>query len=110
MKLLSLYGHLDSNDRPNTAGEERTHNKNTVTIYEEDSIVGHVPFTLPLSIFARYVNKAFAEVTGAKENRGAGCGLEIPCVYLVYGPKAYVIKLKELTDSLKAAGHIYNNL
>ena len=29
---------------------------------------------------------------------------------VVYGPKTYVIKLKELTDSLKAAGHIYHNL
>ena len=53
---------------------------------------------------ARGVNKAFAEVTGEIVNRGAGYG---PCVYLVYGPKTYV---KDLTDSLKAAGHIYHNL
>ena len=47
--------------------------------------------------FARDVNKAFAEVSGEKVNRGAGYGLEIPCVYIVYGPETYVIKLKELT-------------
>ena len=78
--------------------------KNAVAVYEEDSIVGHVPYNLApyLSRFlARDVNKAFAEVTG-----GAGYGLEIPCVYRVYGPKTYVDKLKELTDSMKAAGHI----
>ena len=27
--------------------------KNAVAIYEEDSIVGHVPFTLPLSVFGK---------------------------------------------------------
>ena len=45
-----------------------------------------------------------------KKIQGAGYGLEIPSVYLVYGPKTYVIKLKELTYSLKAAGHVYHNL
>ena len=45
----------------------------------EDSIVVHV-------------NKAFAEDTGEKVNRGAGYGLEIPCVYIVYGPKTYVTR------------------
>lgn len=83
--------------------------KNAVAVYEEDCIVGHVPYNLApcLSRFlARDVNKAFAEVTGGKVNRGAGYGLEIPCVYRIYGPKTYVNKLKELTDSMKAAGHI----
>ena len=42
-------------------------------------------------VLARDVNKAFAEVTGEKVNRGAGYGLEIACVYLVYRPKTYVI-------------------
>ena len=37
----------------------------------------------------RDVNKAFARVTGGKVNRGAGYGLEIPCVYQFYGPKPY---------------------
>ena len=81
--------------------------KNAVAVYEEDSIVGHVPFTLPLS---KDDNKAFAEVTGETVNRGAGYRLEIPCVYLIYGPKTYVIKLKQLTDRLKAAGHVHHNL
>ena len=52
--------------------------KNAVAIDEKDSIVGHVPFTLPLSVLARDVNKAFAEVTGEKVNRGAGYRIEFP--------------------------------
>ena len=93
---------------PNTAEPTNPKDKNAVAVYEEDSIVGHVPYNVApyLSQFlARDVNKAFAEVTGEKVNRGAGYRLEIPCMYCVYGPKTYVNKLKELTDSLKTAGH-----
>ena len=34
-------------------------------------------------------------------NRGAGCGLEMPCVYSPYGPKTYIEKLKKLVASLE---------
>ena len=34
-------------------------------------------------------NKAFAEITGAKVNNGASYGLEVPCVYRLYGPNIY---------------------
>ena len=44
---------------------------------------------------ATALNRTFAEVTGEKENRGAGYGLEIPCVYHPYGPKVYIDKMKE---------------
>ena len=83
--------------------------KNAVALYEDDRIVGHVPFNLApyLSRFlARDVNKAFAEVTGEKVNRKAGYGLEIPCVYRLYGPKAYVDKMKEMTDTMISSGLI----
>ena len=53
---------------------------------------------------ARDVNKAFAEVTGERVNRKAGYGLEIPCVYRIYGTKAYVDKIKEITDSMMFSG------
>ena len=85
-----------------------TKDKHAVAVYEEDSVVGHTPYNLApyLSRFlARDVSKAFAIVTGAKVNRGAGYRLEIPCVYRIYGPKIYIDKLKELTDSMKAAGY-----
>ena len=68
--------------------EPTNKDKNAVAIYEEDSIVGHVYHLPYLSQFlARDVNKAFAMVSGEKVNRGAGYGLEIPCVYCVYGSK-----------------------
>ena len=38
--------------------------------------------------------------------RGAGYGLEVPCVCL-YGPNIYVDKMKALVESLPADGH-YN--
>ena len=54
----------------------------------------------------RDINEAFVEVTGAKVNRGAGYGLEIPCIYRLYGPSIYINRMKELVDTLVAAGHL----
>ena len=81
--------------------------RNAVAVFKDKQVVGHVPFNLAPSIsqfLRREINKAFAEVIGGKVNRGAGYGLEIPCIYHLYGPKAYIDKLKELVDSLKASG------
>ena len=47
-----------------------------------------------------FYDKAFEEITGAKVNRGAGYGLEVPCVYRLYGPNIYVDKMKALVESL----------
>ena len=44
-------------------------------------------------------SKGFAEVTREKLNRGAGYGLEIPCVYRLYGEM-------ELIDTLQRTGII----
>ena len=44
----------------------------------------------------REVNMGFVEVNGARVNRGAGYGLEIPCKYRLYGPKVYCDKLKQV--------------
>ena len=54
----------------------------------------------------RDVNKAFMEVTGPKVNRGTGYGLEIPCLYHLYGPSMYINRMEELVDSLVTAGHL----
>ena len=81
--------------------------KNAVAVYKEDQVVGHVPFNLAPSIslfLKRDINKAFAKVVGEKVNRGAGYGLEIPCIYHLYGPKPYIDKMKELVDSLISSG------
>ena len=81
--------------------------RNAVAVFKEDQVVGHVPFNLAPSIslfLKRDINKAFAKVVGEKVNRGAGYGLEIPCVDHLYGRKPYVDKMKELVDSLIASG------
>ena len=44
----------------------------------------------------RDVNIVYAKVTGGKINRGAGYGLEIPCIYRLYGPRKYIDKMKEI--------------
>ena len=41
----------------------------------------------------------FAEVTGKDVNRGAGYGLEVPCVFCLYGPKTYIEKMKAFIDT-----------
>ena len=54
----------------------------------------------------RDVNIAYAKVTGGKINRGASYGLEIPCIYRLYGPREYIDKMKEIIDSLKTNGFV----
>ena len=34
-------------------------------------------------------------------NRGAGYGLEIPCIYKLYGPKLYVDRILQIITSLQ---------
>ena len=84
------------------------HNR-AVAVLQDGVIVGHVPFNLASRLFLflrRDVNKAFVEVTGEKVNRGAGYGLEIPCIYRLYGPTIYICRMKELIDSLVNAGYL----
>ena len=81
--------------------------RNAVAVMKEDQVVGHIPYNVApiVSLFLkRDVNKAFARVTREKINRGAGYGLEIPCVYQFYGPNAYIDKLREVSDALKSSG------
>ena len=73
--------------------------KHAVAVLNDDVILGHTPYNLAprfSQYLRREVNKAFAEVTGEKVNRGAGYGLEIPCVYRLHGPIVYIDKMKEL--------------
>ena len=80
---------------------------NAVAVYKDISIVGHVPYNLARSIscfLRRDVNKAFAEITGEKVNRGAGYGLEVPCKYRLFGPKLYIEKSQEIVDTLVSNG------
>ena len=43
-------------------------------------------------------NKGFAEVTGNRVNRGAGYGLEVPCIY---SPAIYIQRLQQIIPSLQ---------
>ena len=68
-------------------------------VYYDNDIVGHISYNLAPKVSAflrRDDNKGFAEITGM--NGGAGYGLEVPCVYRLYGSKVYVNKLKEFID------------
>ena len=31
--------------------------------------------------------------------------LEVPCIYRLYGPKAYTDKMKEIIENLRASGY-----
>ena len=70
-----------------------------VAVMRSGSVVGHVPRNLA-PIFSPFLkrgcNKAFVEITGQKVNRGAGHGVEAPCVYRLYGPIAYLQRTNEL--------------
>ncbi len=75
-----------------------------VAVLKDDLVVGHVPYNLASWLFQflrRDVSKAFAEVTGAKVNRRAGYGLEIPCIYRLYGPPVYIERMRKLVDFKK---------
>ena len=70
-----------------------------VSVVRSGRIVGHVPFNLAPIFFhflKRSFNKGTAEITGEKVNRGGGYGLEVPCKYRLYGPKAYVERAKTM--------------
>jgi hypothetical protein len=87
----------------------KSKDQHAVAVLREGEIVGHVPYNLAPAVshfLRRDMNKAFAEVTGGKVNRGAGYGLEVPCIYrLLYGPKAYIDRMKELVENLPS-GHV----
>ena len=75
--------------------------KSAVAVHKEGDVVGHVPYNISslLSNFLkRDCNKGFVEVTGSHVNHGAGYGLEVPCIYRLYGPQPYTEKFKKLYD------------
>ena len=74
-----------------------------VAVQKDGETIGHIPFNISSAVshfLRREFKKGFAEVSGEKVNRGAGYGLEIPCIYRFYGPEAFVKRLEALFDSL----------
>ena len=73
--------------------------KLAVAVVKSGQTVGHVPINLApvFSYFLkRTLNKGTAEITGNKVNRGAGYGLEVPCIYRLYGPRDYIDRTKSV--------------
>ena len=69
-----------------------------VVVCLDGEIVGRVPANLAPTFspfLARECNTITATITGARVNRGAGLGLEVPCCYTLNGPKCYVQRAKE---------------
>lgn len=81
--------------------KEHTNEKDrlAVCVQKERHVVGHVPRNMAPLLFYfldRDVNKGFAEVTAVPLNHGAGMGMEVPCVFRLYGPESYVKRLKDM--------------
>ena len=78
---------------------------------KDNHTVGHVPKNLALhfSFFlARDFNKGFCEVASVRMDRGGGYGVEIPCIFKLYGPKQFVELLERLIDLPNISMHSYN--
>ncbi len=45
-----------------------------------------------------WIHIAHAVVQGERVNKGAGYGLEVPCIYRVFGPPVYVCRMRELVN------------
>ncbi len=78
-----------------------------VAVLKEGQVVGHIPCNISAIVshfLSRDYNKAFAEVTGDRANRGGGYGVEVPCCYRFYGPELYVKRMKAITTSLAPQG------
>ena len=74
---------------------------NAVAVVKEGCTVGHVPRNLaPHFTFflIRDFNKGLCEIVGERVNRGGGYGLEIPCIFKLYGPGLFVRRLESLID------------
>ena len=86
---------MGSSARPMFAEPGNPCDEHAVAVLNEREIVGHVPYNLALMFLRREIKKGFVEVTSGKVNRGAGYGLEVPCICRLYGPKAYTDRMKE---------------
>ena len=80
---------------------DNTEDKLAVAVMKSGFVVGHVPRNLaPLfsHFLKRSCNKAYVLITGERVNRGAGHGLEAPCVYRLYALAVYLQRIKALLE------------
>ena len=75
--------------------------KVAMAVIKSRTDVGHVLKHLS-TFFSQFLrrtcNKGVVQVTGEKVNRGGGHGLEVQCVYRLYGPEAYLDCLKKFLE------------
>ena len=73
--------------------------KLAVAVLKSGRVVGHAPKNLA-PVFSPFLrrscNKAVVQITGERVNRGAGYGLEAPCVYCLFGPDTFLQRVREL--------------
>ena len=84
---------------------DNIHDKYAVVVVRQSdrTTVGHIPYNLAPIVspfLVRDFNKAVAEVTSPGLNRGAGYGMEVPCIYRLYGQQRYVDRAKESIQKL----------
>ena len=73
--------------------EKNEHSKYAAAVVNDGEVVGHIPLHLSkiMSMFLKLTGPHMeVEMTGKYVNRGAGCGLEIPCKYHVSGQENVV--------------------
>ena len=70
---------------------------NAVTVVKDDRTVGHVLKNLAAH-FLFFLAQDFNKVAGVRVNHGSEYGLEIPCVFKLYGSKQFVEHLERLID------------
>ena len=78
---------------------DNRYDKHAFAVLMDASIVGHVPREICKNVYYflnHDGNLVFCKAAGDRCNQGAGCGVEIPCVFKFYGHQMHVIKLKEL--------------
>ena len=87
---------------------DNSHDCHAVAVVKSgDTVVGHIPYNLAPLFFhflAREFNKGSVYITGERTNPGAGYRLKVPCIYRLYGPKAFVDRLKQKVESLRDRG------
>ena len=78
---------------------------------KDNRTVDHVSKNLALQFsffLAQDFNKGFCEVAGVRVNHGGGYGVEIPCVFKLYGPKQFIERLERLINLPNISVRSYN--
>lgn len=92
---------MDTNHWHGPACQERA----AVAVLKDGDVVGHVPRELSrmTSFFLRHDGiVVFCEVTGARVNHGVQLGIDVLCLYKIYGRGPYITTLKELVSKLRS--------